>query len=186
MGAVWWLVLGLVQLVLELRRYGEPGRERYRRLSDRRAAGVHDLYVSRTIPFLNTGAVALSVVGGVLATIEGSVVWAALWAAAAVLLLASLAVRTRVKPTVLAEFDARGLPPLVERHRSLRRERRQVQFGVVTLVAFLVGEVATYLADRWDQPAWDVAAAISLLVAIIAAVALVWSTVWVYGDEQRP
>lgn len=185
MGAVLWFLLGLTRLVGELRRVGEPGRERFRRLNARRARVLHDRYVSKAIPFVDTSGIALSVLGVVFAAAGGSAVGATVWAAAAVLLLASLAVRRKVKPAVLQEFHARGLEPLSQRDRSRKRDRRQLQFGIVALLGFMVNQVATYLAERLDHPAMIAVAAISLLVAIAAGFALLWSTTWIYGDEER-
>ncbi|MDQ3415658.1 MAG: hypothetical protein M3467_05235 [Actinomycetota bacterium] len=71
MYAVLWVLIGLSQLIMEIRRLGQAGRDRFRRLDQRWACAVHDLYVGQAYPVVNGGGIALSVLGVVLAAADG-------------------------------------------------------------------------------------------------------------------
>lgn len=181
--AVLWLVLGLSQLVAEVRRLGPAGRERFRRLDEARARAVHEQYAGDAFVFLTGGAVALSVLGGLLGAADGSVTSVTLWGAAAGLLIAALVVHEAVKPGILEEFDARGLHPLWQRENSAQRRRRQLQFGSGMLIGFAASEIAAYLAERLDQPWLFALAGLGVALATVSLVGWLWSTAWRYGDE---
>jgi hypothetical protein len=75
------------------------------------------------------------------------------------------------------------LPPLRTREYSVRRDRRQKQFGVVGVAGFLVAETARFFGEREDARALLALSAAAVLVAHLALGAVLWSTAWVYGDE---
>lgn len=180
-----WLLLGLFQLRTGLRFRGAAGRARFGRLSERRALGVHDLFTGRVWLFASVVGLSSCALGLFFAVVVGSVLGMVVWAAAAVVLVISAMVSRRAAVDVAAAFSEGGLKPLSQREASAKRDRRQLQFGVVALVGNAVSEIARFFGDREDQAGLVVLAGAATLVTFVALGAFLWSTAWVFGDEQK-
>lgn len=179
-----WLILGLLHLRSGLRFRGAKGRARFEQLDERRARGIYELFTSKVVPFMSLAGISICTLGLLFALLVQSLLGATLWGVAALLLLVALVVRRRTEQDVAAAFSKRDLQPLQRRDSSVRRTRRQKQFGVVALVANALAEIARYFGARDEQPALVIVAALAMLTAFGAIGALLWSTAWVFGDEK--
>lgn len=185
MAALLWSLLGVVSTIMAMRLSGGTGRERLEATSDRRLRALHDNYQSRLPSFLTVGGIAISVLGVVLSAFAAWVLGITLWAVAAAALTTSLIARNRARPNVLSTFAARRLEPLTTRSHSETRERRENLLGVTALSAFVLGQFCSFFADRNDVEVLAVIATLALLVGVIAVVALLWTSAWVFGDERE-
>lgn len=185
MAAVLWSLLGVMGTILAMRLSGGAGRERLEATSDLRLRALHDNYESRLPSFLIVGGIGLSVLGLGLSAVAGLPLGIVLWAVAAAALTTSLIARRRARPNVLSTFASRRLEPLTTRIHSETRERRENLLGVIALSAFVLGEVCSFFADRDGIEVLTVVAALALVVGLIAVLALLWTTAWVFGDERE-
>ena len=183
-----WLLLGLFQLRTGFRFRGAAGRARFGRLSERRALGVHDLFTGKVRLFTSVVGLSSCALGSFFDAIVGSVLGMVVWVgeqAAVVVLVIAAMVSRRAAVDVAAACSERGLTPLSQREASPKRDRRQLQFGVVALVGNAVSEIARFFGDREDQAGLVLLARAATLVTFGALGAFLWSTAWVFGDEQK-
>ena len=180
-----WLLLGLFQLRTGFRFRGAAGRARFGRLSVRRALGVHDLFTGKVRLFTSVVGLSSCALGSFFDAIVGSVLGMVVWVGAAVVLVIAAMVSRRAAVDVAAACSERGLTPLSQREASPKRDRRQLQFGVVALVGNAVSEIARFFGDREDQAGLVLLAGAATLVTFGALGAFLWSTAWVFGDEQK-
>lgn len=72
----------------------------------------------------------------------------------------------------------------MRRVTSARRERRQKQFALITLVGYLFGRILNVVADETAE-VWPQVLLLPATVLMFAGgLALLWSMAWRYGDEQ--
>ncbi|MCW2865992.1 MAG: hypothetical protein JWR20_180 [Marmoricola sp.] len=180
-----WLLIGLLQLRTGLRFRGASGRTRFGRLSERRALGVHERFTGRVWLFVSAVGLSSCALSLFFAAVTRSVLGMVVGGAAAVLLVVAAAVGRRTAVDVAAAFSERGLEPTTRRETSVKRDRRQLQFGVVALVGNAVSEIAQFFAVGGDQAGMVVLAGVATVITFGAVAAFLWSTAWVFRDEQR-
>lgn len=163
---------------------GGAGRARFMRLSEQRARGVHDGFCSRLIPWSAGGAAAVSLVEGVSSYWLGHRLAGLAALTGGLCFVTALFLFPRAKVTVLDAFEQRELEPLQPRETSARGSRRQKQFAVVLLGAYLGQTLLNVVAVRMDAD-WPRMLALPLIVLIlVAGIGLLWSLAWRYGDER--
>lgn len=183
MAGIFWVLIGLFHGWSSLPFLTLDGSGHFARLTERRAQVVHGNFATRLHDFLLVGALAINLLGLLFNLISSSVAGVIVSAFAVVALALGIVLRRRARPVVLAAFRERGLEPLQRREASKKRHRRQQQFGVAALTAWLVAETSQFFAEREDIP-WLAALAVgAMLFTFVAIGALLWSTAWVYGDE---
>lgn len=167
------------------RRYaGEAGRERFMRLSDRRARGVHDYFVSRATDWILVGAMVVTVADAVGAAYLRAWVYLVIAAAGLVVMQAARRMLPRVADNLDMALAQRGLEPLTKREDSARRDRRQKQFGLTAVGAYGLGRVLRVLHHETEHPAFAALMGLTTIVMIVGFFALLWSMAWRFGDEQ--
>jgi hypothetical protein len=178
------VLMAVLLLVGSARFAGEVGARRYDALPDERARVEHESTTTRVFDWLIIANVAASAVNTALAAYVGSGLGVALSIGALLLSLGAWRLRQSARTNVNAGFAQRGLEPLHPRERSLRRERRQKQLAVIALTGYLAGRVLDVVAEQTDQPWLAAIAVLGMLAAGVAALGLVWSMAWSFGDER--
>ena len=183
--SVLWLLLGILRLRTGLRFRGAAGRDRFLRLSEHRALGVHELFRSRMRLFVSVVGLTSCALGLFFAAIVGSALGIVLWGAATLVLAVADDVSRRTAKDVAAAFAESDPEPPTRRETSAKRNRRQLQFAVAGLVGNAVSEIAQFFGERAHQAGLLALAGVASVITFAALAALLWSTAWVFGDEQK-
>ena len=171
-------------LVYLSRYVSQAGRDRFMALPDHRARAARDHLTSSWIRWGLIVLLLQNAVQVALGLYRSSWAGAAIAAAGVTASVATLVLLPRARAMVEAASVDRALPAEPGRETSARRSRRVHQIRTVVIVAFAGAVATSFLAEVVSSVWVYLVLGIAWLVTIVGVLALAWTSVWIYGDEQ--